>query len=96
MFSFLDFFFKEVLHNDFLVWIKTLMFWFSALSSEVKLTVASFLSDRIVDETLDALSLCHHQLVSIRKVVSHPRYPEVWYDWIATVLIYTVVTSVIL
>ncbi|XP_060100110.1 F-actin-uncapping protein LRRC16A isoform X2 [Heteronotia binoei] len=30
--------------------------------SEVKLTVASFLSDRIVDETLDALSLCHHQL----------------------------------
>ncbi|XP_036198760.1 F-actin-uncapping protein LRRC16A isoform X4 [Myotis myotis] len=30
--------------------------------SEVKLTVASFLSDRIVDELLDALSLCHHRL----------------------------------
>ncbi|XP_060630906.2 F-actin-uncapping protein LRRC16A isoform X2 [Anolis sagrei] len=30
--------------------------------SEVKLTVASFLSDRIVDEILDALSLCHHKL----------------------------------
>jgi len=32
--------------------------------SEVKLTVASFLSDRIVDEILDALSHCHHRLVS--------------------------------
>lgn len=32
--------------------------------SEVKLTVASFLSDRIVDEILDALSRCHHKLVS--------------------------------
>ncbi|XP_058523042.1 F-actin-uncapping protein LRRC16A isoform X2 [Ochotona princeps] len=30
--------------------------------SEVKLTVASFLSDRIVDEILDALSRCHHKL----------------------------------
>ncbi|XP_073080289.1 F-actin-uncapping protein LRRC16A isoform X1 [Manis javanica] len=30
--------------------------------SEVKLTVASFLSDRIVDEILDALSRCHHRL----------------------------------
>nr|XP_025122321.1 F-actin-uncapping protein LRRC16A isoform X6 [Bubalus bubalis] len=30
--------------------------------SEVKLTVASFLSDRIVDEILDALSHCHHEL----------------------------------
>ncbi|KAM6185468.1 F-actin-uncapping protein LRRC16A [Rhynchocyon petersi] len=30
--------------------------------SEVKLTVASFLSDRIVDEILDALSNCHHKL----------------------------------
>uniref|UniRef100_A0A803TST7 Capping protein regulator and myosin 1 linker 1 n=1 Tax=Anolis carolinensis TaxID=28377 RepID=A0A803TST7_ANOCA len=30
--------------------------------SEVKLTVASFLSDRVVDEILDALSLCHHKL----------------------------------
>ncbi|XP_036309002.1 F-actin-uncapping protein LRRC16A isoform X2 [Pipistrellus kuhlii] len=30
--------------------------------SEVKLTVASFLSDRIVDELLDALSHCHHRL----------------------------------
>nr|XP_035968111.1 F-actin-uncapping protein LRRC16A isoform X8 [Halichoerus grypus] len=30
--------------------------------SEVKLTVASFLSDRIVDEILDALSHCHHRL----------------------------------
>ncbi|XP_030785351.1 F-actin-uncapping protein LRRC16A isoform X4 [Rhinopithecus roxellana] len=30
--------------------------------SEVKLTVASFLSDRIVDEILDALSHCHHKL----------------------------------
>ncbi|XP_066208365.1 F-actin-uncapping protein LRRC16A isoform X1 [Saccopteryx leptura] len=30
--------------------------------SEVKLTVASFLSDRIVDEVLDALSHCHHKL----------------------------------
>ncbi|XP_075389345.1 F-actin-uncapping protein LRRC16A [Tenrec ecaudatus] len=30
--------------------------------SEVKLTVASFLSDRIVDEILDALSSCHHKL----------------------------------
>ncbi|ELV13472.1 Leucine-rich repeat-containing protein 16A [Tupaia chinensis] len=30
--------------------------------SEVKLTVASFLSDRIVDEILDALSGCHHKL----------------------------------
>ncbi|XP_036129391.1 F-actin-uncapping protein LRRC16A [Molossus molossus] len=30
--------------------------------SEVKLTVASFLSDRIVDEVLDALSHCHHRL----------------------------------
>lgn len=30
--------------------------------SEVKLTVASFLSDRIVDEVLDALSRCHHRL----------------------------------
>ncbi|KGL94025.1 Leucine-rich repeat-containing protein 16A, partial [Charadrius vociferus] len=33
--------------------------------SEVKLTVASFLSDRVVDEILDALSHCHHKLVSI-------------------------------
>lgn len=32
--------------------------------SEVKLTVASFLSDRIVDEILDALSHSHHKLVS--------------------------------
>uniref|UniRef100_A0A8C9EMX4 Capping protein regulator and myosin 1 linker 1 n=1 Tax=Pavo cristatus TaxID=9049 RepID=A0A8C9EMX4_PAVCR len=32
--------------------------------SEVKLTVASFLSDRVVDEILDALSQCHHKLVS--------------------------------
>uniref|UniRef100_A0A8C9EP14 Capping protein regulator and myosin 1 linker 1 n=1 Tax=Pavo cristatus TaxID=9049 RepID=A0A8C9EP14_PAVCR len=31
--------------------------------SEVKLTVASFLSDRVVDEILDALSQCHHKLV---------------------------------
>ncbi|KAM9308890.1 F-actin-uncapping protein LRRC16A [Gastrophryne carolinensis] len=30
--------------------------------SEVKLTVASFLSDRIVDEILDALSSSHHRL----------------------------------
>nr|XP_020637245.1 F-actin-uncapping protein LRRC16A isoform X1 [Pogona vitticeps] len=30
--------------------------------SEVKLTVASLLSDRIVDEILDALSRCHHKL----------------------------------
>lgn len=30
----------------------------------MKLTVASFLSDRIVDEILDALSHCHHELVS--------------------------------
>ncbi|XP_075441681.1 F-actin-uncapping protein LRRC16A isoform X2 [Ascaphus truei] len=30
--------------------------------SEVKLTVASFLSDRIVDEILDALSTSHHKL----------------------------------
>ncbi|XP_054981978.1 F-actin-uncapping protein LRRC16A isoform X3 [Sorex araneus] len=30
--------------------------------SEVKLTVASFLADRIVDEILDALSHCHHKL----------------------------------
>ncbi|XP_063307726.1 F-actin-uncapping protein LRRC16A isoform X2 [Pelobates fuscus] len=30
--------------------------------SEVKLTVASFLSDRIVDEILDALSISHHKL----------------------------------
>ncbi|XP_073534973.1 F-actin-uncapping protein LRRC16A isoform X2 [Phyllobates terribilis] len=30
--------------------------------SEVKLTVASFLSDRIVDEILDALSSSHHKL----------------------------------
>ncbi|KAM9233562.1 F-actin-uncapping protein LRRC16A isoform 3-T3 [Dugong dugon] len=30
--------------------------------SEVKLMVASFLSDRIVDEILDALSHCHHKL----------------------------------
>uniref|UniRef100_A0A8C5NUW5 Capping protein regulator and myosin 1 linker 1 n=1 Tax=Jaculus jaculus TaxID=51337 RepID=A0A8C5NUW5_JACJA len=30
--------------------------------SEVKLTLASFLSDRIVDEILDALSCCHHKL----------------------------------
>ncbi|XP_048363630.1 F-actin-uncapping protein LRRC16A isoform X3 [Sphaerodactylus townsendi] len=30
--------------------------------SEVKLTVASLLSDRIVDEILDALSFCHHKL----------------------------------
>ncbi|XP_053803582.1 F-actin-uncapping protein LRRC16A isoform X4 [Vidua chalybeata] len=30
--------------------------------SEVKLTVASFLSDRVVDEILDALSHCHHKL----------------------------------
>ncbi|XP_067393669.1 F-actin-uncapping protein LRRC16A isoform X1 [Emydura macquarii macquarii] len=30
--------------------------------SEVKLIVASFLSDRIVDEILDALSHCHHKL----------------------------------
>ncbi|XP_074175399.1 F-actin-uncapping protein LRRC16A isoform X11 [Rhinolophus sinicus] len=30
--------------------------------SEVKLTVASFLSDRLVDEILDALSHCHHKL----------------------------------
>ncbi|XP_049686427.1 F-actin-uncapping protein LRRC16A isoform X6 [Accipiter gentilis] len=30
--------------------------------SEVKLTVASFLSDRVVDEILDALSNCHHKL----------------------------------
>ncbi|XP_049620900.1 F-actin-uncapping protein LRRC16A isoform X2 [Suncus etruscus] len=30
--------------------------------SEVKLTVASFLADRIVDEILDALSNCHHKL----------------------------------
>uniref|UniRef100_A0A8C9EN35 Capping protein regulator and myosin 1 linker 1 n=1 Tax=Pavo cristatus TaxID=9049 RepID=A0A8C9EN35_PAVCR len=30
--------------------------------SEVKLTVASFLSDRVVDEILDALSQCHHKL----------------------------------
>ncbi|XP_062986530.1 F-actin-uncapping protein LRRC16A isoform X2 [Elgaria multicarinata webbii] len=30
--------------------------------SEVKLTVASFLSDQIVDEILDALSHCHHKL----------------------------------
>ncbi|KAM6277583.1 F-actin-uncapping protein LRRC16A isoform 3-T3 [Spheniscus humboldti] len=30
--------------------------------SEVKLTVASFLSDRVVDEILDALSHCHHRL----------------------------------
>lgn len=30
----------------------------------MKLTVASFLSDRIVDEILDALSHCHHKLVS--------------------------------
>ncbi|KAK2112871.1 hypothetical protein P7K49_007137 [Saguinus oedipus] len=32
------------------------------LEHEVKLTVASFLSDRIVDEILDALSHCHHKL----------------------------------
>ncbi|KAB0355026.1 hypothetical protein FD755_022485, partial [Muntiacus reevesi] len=32
--------------------------------SEVKLTVASFLSDRIVDEILDALSHCHHKLMT--------------------------------
>ncbi|XP_009996594.1 PREDICTED: leucine-rich repeat-containing protein 16A [Chaetura pelagica] len=31
--------------------------------SEVELTVASFLSDRVVDEILDALSHCHHKLV---------------------------------
>lgn len=31
--------------------------------SEVKLSVASFLSDRIVDEILDALSSSHHKLV---------------------------------
>ncbi|XP_051465093.1 F-actin-uncapping protein LRRC16A isoform X3 [Apus apus] len=30
--------------------------------SEVELTVASFLSDRVVDEILDALSHCHHKL----------------------------------
>lgn len=40
----------------------TVSFCFS--HSEVKLTVASFLSDRIVDEILDALSHCHHRLVS--------------------------------
>ncbi|XP_053570791.1 F-actin-uncapping protein LRRC16A isoform X2 [Bombina bombina] len=32
--------------------------------SEVKLTVASFLSDRIVDEILDALSTSHHKLAN--------------------------------
>ncbi|XP_009981403.1 PREDICTED: leucine-rich repeat-containing protein 16A, partial [Tauraco erythrolophus] len=34
--------------------------------SEVKLTVASFLSDRVVDEILDALSHCHHKLVNLK------------------------------
>lgn len=37
---------------------------FKSSHSEVKLTVASFLSDRVVDEILDALSHCHHKLVS--------------------------------
>ncbi|KAF6292559.1 capping protein regulator and myosin 1 linker 1 [Rhinolophus ferrumequinum] len=32
--------------------------------SEVKLSVASFLSDRLVDEILDALSHCHHKLTN--------------------------------
>ncbi|KFV04808.1 Leucine-rich repeat-containing protein 16A, partial [Tauraco erythrolophus] len=35
--------------------------------SEVKLTVASFLSDRVVDEILDALSHCHHKLLAEEK-----------------------------
>lgn len=39
--------------------------------SEVKLTVASFLSDRIVDEILEALSSSHRKLVSAR-VLSEP------------------------
>ncbi|KAM5300468.1 F-actin-uncapping protein LRRC16A isoform 2-T2 [Ctenodactylus gundi] len=43
--------------------------------SEVKLTVASFLSDRIVDEILDALSHCHHKLAEhfSRRVKSLPQ-----------------------
>ncbi|KFO85012.1 Leucine-rich repeat-containing protein 16A, partial [Buceros rhinoceros silvestris] len=39
--------------------------------SEVKLTVASFLSDRVVDEILDALSHCHHKLVCLHDTEQH-------------------------
>uniref|UniRef100_A0A8C5YNW9 Capping protein regulator and myosin 1 linker 1 n=1 Tax=Marmota marmota marmota TaxID=9994 RepID=A0A8C5YNW9_MARMA len=47
--------------------------------SEVKLTVASFLSDRIVDEILDALSHCHHKLADhfSRRVQTLPQQEPV-------------------
>ncbi|XP_032197159.1 F-actin-uncapping protein LRRC16A [Mustela erminea] len=45
--------------------------------SEVKLTVASFLSDRIVDEILDALSRCHHKLADhFSKTLAQPETLE--------------------
>nr|XP_054361635.1 F-actin-uncapping protein LRRC16A [Mirounga angustirostris] len=57
----------------------TVSFCFS--HSEVKLTVASFLSDRIVDEILDALSHCHHRLADHfsrrAKTVAQPETLEI-------------------
>ncbi|XP_017200445.2 F-actin-uncapping protein LRRC16A isoform X3 [Oryctolagus cuniculus] len=44
--------------------------------SEVKLTVASFLSDRIVDEILDALSHCHHKLADHFSRRGHALSPQ--------------------
>ncbi|KFQ36158.1 Leucine-rich repeat-containing protein 16A, partial [Merops nubicus] len=44
--------------------------------SEVKLTVASFLSDRVVDEILDALSHCHHKLADHLTRRGKPLPPE--------------------
>ncbi|XP_063779353.1 F-actin-uncapping protein LRRC16A isoform X2 [Pseudophryne corroboree] len=50
--------------------------------SEVKLTVASFLSDRIVDEILDALSSSHHKLADhlTKRGKSLPRQESVEID----------------
>lgn len=42
--------------------------------SEVKLSLASFLSDRIVDEILEALSTSQHALVSFYFILSHQGY----------------------
>lgn len=48
--------------------------------SEVKLTVASFLSDRIVDEILDALSHCHHKLADHFSRRGHALSPQDSYE----------------
>lgn len=45
----------------------------SAWNSEVKLGIASFLSDRIVDEILEALSRSQHTLVSVPSPHSYVR-----------------------